>query len=121
MAASAAMRAASVSGSGGGFEGGDNDDFEGGKIGGGARGRLYDDCDSGFFGANRLGCGPSVIGSRCWRRGGTVHTFSRCASSFVCLLLYSADAGKMTLRVSGSLAVEWSVSDSEMQMAASSV
>ena len=117
------MRAASVSGSGGGFEGGDNDDFEGGKIGGGARGRLYDDCDSGFFGANRLGCGPSVIGSRCWRRGGTVHTFSRCASSFVCLLLYSAGAGKVTLRVSGSLAdaVERSVSDSEMQMAASSV
>ena len=42
VAASAAMRAASVSGSGGGFEGGYNDDFGGGKIGWGARGRLYD-------------------------------------------------------------------------------
>eukprot|EP00964_Phaeocystis_antarctica_P075498 scaffold46585_cov60-Phaeocystis_antarctica.AAC.2 len=59
------MRAASVSGSGGGFEGGYNDDFGGGKIGWGARGRLYDHCDSGFFGdVNGLGrerLGPQRI------------------------------------------------------------
>ena len=38
MAASAAMRAASVSGSGGDLEGGYNDGFEGGKVGGGVEG-----------------------------------------------------------------------------------